>query len=66
MTENAHSILGRIVFAVAAAALFAVVFLIDNPIVQLVLALTAAALGICALSRRWSTRLADILLILPP
>ena len=64
MTENARGGLGRIVFAVAA--LFAVIFFIENPIVRLVLALAAMALGVSALSRRWSMRLADIIILLPP
>lgn len=64
MAENARGGLGRIVFAVAT--VFAVIFFIENPIVRLVLALAAMALGVSALSRRWSMRLADIIILLPP
>jgi hypothetical protein len=55
MTENARSVLGQVVFAVAAGAIFAVGFLVESPIVQLVLALSAVSLATCVVSRRWST-----------
>ena len=66
MTDDARSVRGQVIFAVTAAALFVGVFLVEGPPVESALASTAVVLGVAALGKRRSTRIADITIGLFP